>query len=191
VEISHTPPVHPEAARSGAGLLQVERDPSGSGRRRLTPRWRKLLMVVHLIVSLGLLGSDAAVLVLVIAGWLGSAASTVYPAAYLLGVTLLVPLGLLALVTGILQGLLTPWGLLRYWWVVVKLVLIVAGNLLAVFVLVPSLAAAAQTAATGTLPDNPFGLVRDASGATTVLIVTVVLSIYKPFGRLRGRMRRP
>jgi len=32
---------------------------------RLTPPWRKLLLVVHVIASVGLLGADAAVLTLV------------------------------------------------------------------------------------------------------------------------------
>lgn len=156
---------------------------------KLSPPWRKLLMVVHLIVAVGLLGSDLAVLVLVTSGWRGAEPVTVYPAAHLISVVVLVPLALLAVATGLLQGLLTPWGLLRHWWVTIKLVLTVAGTVLALFVLTPSLAGAEQAALAGmsVAPVDKIGLVRASSAASVVLIVTVVLSVYKPFGRLLGR----
>jgi hypothetical protein len=163
-------------------------------RWQLKPPWRKLLLSVHVIVSVGLLGSDAAVLVLCIAGARGSDPSTVYPAARLIGSTLLVPLALLALATGLVQGLLTPWGIARYWWVAISLAFTVAGIVLGTFVLVPTLGAAASAAAAGhgaqVLSVDRLGLVKDASAASIVLIVIVLLSVYKPFGRLRGRRRQ-
>lgn len=163
-------------------------------RWQLKPPWRKLLLSVHLIVSVGLLGSDAAVLLLCIAGARGSDPSTVYPAASLIASVLLVPLALLALATGVILGLLTPWGIVRYWWVAISLALTVAGIVLGAFVLVPTLGAAADaaTAAPGAqvLSVDRLGLVKDTSAASIVLIVTVLLSVYKPFGRLRDR-RRP
>lgn len=147
-------------------------------------------MVVHLIVAVGLLGSDLGVLVLVTDGWRGAAAVTVYPAAHLISVVVLVPLALLVVTTGVLQGLLTPWGLLKHWWVTIKLLLTIAGTMLALLVLTPSLAGAEQAALAGTgVPlSDKIGLVRSASAASVVLIVTVVLSVYKPFGRLLGRV---
>ncbi|MGZ3667209.1 MAG: hypothetical protein ACXVDA_22300 [Ktedonobacterales bacterium] len=115
-------------------------------RWRLKPLWRKLLLSMHLIVSVGLLGSDAAVLILCIAGARGSDPRTVYPAASLIASALLVPLALLALATGIILGLLTPWGIVRYWWVAISLTLTVGGIVLGTFVLVPTLGAAADAA---------------------------------------------
>lgn len=179
-------------ARSTSERVPSRRPRSTRSGRNLSPPWRKLLMAVHLIVSLGLLGSDLAVLVLVANGLRGADAVTVYPAAHLVGVTLLVPMALLAVATGVLQGLLTPWGLLRHWWVTIKLVLTAAGTVLALFVLTPSLAGAAQLATVGVqvpLADR-IGLVRDSSAASIVLVVIVLVSLYKPFGRLLGRVAR-
>jgi hypothetical protein len=151
----------------------------------LSPQWRKLLLAVHVIVSVGLLGTDAAVLALVTSGWLGSDPVTVYPAARLVGVILLLPLALLALVTGIALGLVTPWGLLRYWWVLISLLLTTAGTILAVAVLLPDLGAASAAAlARRTIP-TPSGLVSDSGAACCVLAATALLSYYKPFGRTR------
>lgn len=163
-------------------------------RWRLKSPWRKLLLSMHLIVSVGLLGSDAAVLMLCIAGARGSDPGSVYPAAYLIGSTLLIPLALLALASGVLLGLLTPWGIVRYWWVTISLALTAGGIVLGTFVLVPTLAAAADAATVTSGTQVPsvdrLGLVKDASAASIVLIVTVLLSVYKPFGRLRSRTRQ-
>lgn len=161
---------------------------------QLKPPWRKLLLSVHVIVSVGLLGSDAAVLLLCIAGARGSDPRTIYPAASLIASGLLVPLALLALATGIILGLLTPWGIVRYWWVAISLALTVAGIVLGTLVLVPTLGAAADAAiavpGAQALSVDRLGLVKDTSAASVVLIVTVLLSIYKPFGRLRDRRRQ-
>lgn len=156
-------------------------------RSRLSPRARKALMVVHLIGSLGLLGADAAVLVLGIAGATGSDPRTVYPAARLVGTVLLVPLAFVALGTGVLQGLLTPWGLVRHWWVTIKFGLTLAGTVLALVVLTPALRSAADAAVAGSAPAAPWELVRDAASASSVLVTTVLLSVFKPFGRVRRR----
>lgn len=157
---------------------------------RLSPPWRKLLLSVHVIVSVGLLGTDTAVLALVTSGWLGDAGPvTIYPAARLLGTDLLLPLALLALVTGLALGLLTPWGLLRYWWVLISLVVNTAGTVLAVFVLLPGLDAAATAALAGHAVASPSSLVRDSGAACGVLITTVAISYVKPFGRIRRRSR--
>ena len=80
----------------------------GRATRRLAPPWRKPLVSLHIIVSVGLLGADAAVLLLCVAGARGADPSTIYPAARLIGGNLLVPLALLALTSGLALGLLTP-----------------------------------------------------------------------------------
>ena len=162
----------------------------GRPKARLSPSWRKALRIVHVVASLGLLGADAAVLALVLAGWRGSNPLTVYPAGHMLGEFLVLPLALLALATGIALGALTPWGLLRYWWVLISLVFTTGGTLLAVFVLVPTLSVAADVALAGGVPADTYGLVKDAGGASVVLLVTVLLSYYKPFGRTLPPSRR-
>ena len=154
---------------------------------------RKGLLSLHIITSVGLLGSDAAVLVLSIAGARGAAPPSVYPPAALLGQWLILPLSVASLATGVALGLLTPWGVLRYYWTSLKLALNSAGLVLAWLVLLPSLDRAADQAhtalSTGLPAGDRLGLVRDSAAAMTVLVVTVLLSVYKPFGRLKlGRV---
>jgi hypothetical protein len=150
--------------------------------RRLPPRWRTALLTTHVATSVALLGADASVVLLASHG----SDPGVYPAAELLVSTLLVPLALAALVTGVALGLLTPWGLFRHWWVTLKLALTTAGAVLALVVLRPTVAGLAAAARAGVVPTatDRLELVRDAGAASVVLLVTVVLSVYKPFGRL-------
>jgi hypothetical protein len=160
---------------------------AGSATRRLAPRWRKLLLTTHVGASVGLLGTDATVLLLAVTGAQGRDPGAVYPAAQLIGSLLLVPAALLSLVTGVLLGLLTPWGLFRHWWVTAKLVLTTAGAVLSLVVLTPTLTGLADAAA-GPVPlAQRLELVRDSGAASLVLVVTLVLSVYKPFGRIRAR----
>ena len=158
---------------------------AGTSIRRLAPRWRKLLLTTHIGASVGLLGTDATVLLLAASGAQGRDPAAVYPAAQLIGSLVLVPAALLSLVTGVLLGLLTPWGLFRHWWVTAKLALTTAGAVLSLVVLTPALAALAD-AAGGPIPlARRLELVRDSGAASVVLLVTLVLSVYKPFGRVR------
>lgn len=159
---------------------------------RLSPRWRKTLVVVHVGTSVGLLGVDAAVLALDLAGAAGRDAPTVYPAARLLGGALLVPLALASLVTGMALGLFTPWGLVRHWWVAIKLTLTTAGTVLALVLLTPALSAAAGAALDGDVvpATQRWELVRNSGAASLVLVTTLVLSVVKPFGRIRRRSGR-
>jgi uncharacterized membrane protein len=162
-------------------------------RRQLAPPWRKLLLSIHLIASVGLVGTDAAVLTLNIAGWRHADAATIYPSAHLIGLWLLLPLAVASVVTGLLMGSLTRWGVTRYWWVTIKLVLNLAGLVLAITVLLPGLSDAANAASTLHAPgpdaNSRSGLVLDTAAASTVLITTVLLAVFKPFGRLRGQRR--
>ncbi|HEX2075956.1 MAG TPA: hypothetical protein VHF92_19430, partial [Geodermatophilus sp.] len=89
---------------------------------RLSPSWRTFLLVVHIGTSVGLLGADAAVLLLDVAGVRGSDPEAVYPAAELVATTLLIPLALASLLSGLALAPLTPWGLFRHWWVALKFV---------------------------------------------------------------------
>jgi uncharacterized membrane protein len=160
----------------------------GTPTRRLSPRWRKLLLTTHIGSSVGLLGTDATVLLLAVRGAQGSDPASVYPAAQLIGSLLLVPAALLSLLTGVLLGLLTPWGLFRHWWVLAKFGLTTAGAVLSLVVLTPALTELAE--ATGPIPlGQRLELVRDSGAASLVLVTTLVLSVYKPFGRIRASAR--
>lgn len=142
--------------------------------------------MTHVVTSVGWLGADAVLLVLATAGLAGAGAgpAAVYPAAELVCVVLIVPLSLLAWLTGVLCALGTRWGLLRHWWVVSKLALTTLMAVLVLVALTPSVRAAADAAETLSTQERSQ-LVVPPSVACTLLVLNVVLSVYKPWGRLR------
>jgi hypothetical protein len=166
--------------------------------RRLPPRWRNLLLTVHIVVAVGVLGSDLVLLTLGVTG-LASRDPELIRAGYLamglLGEAVLLPLALAAPLTGILLGLGTAWGLARHWWVLTKLVLTIAVATAAVFVLRPALNRAAAQALQVPLAELPaigIGQVGVAvtlapAGALLVLIAIVTLAVFKPWGQTRFR----
>jgi hypothetical protein len=153
---------------------------------RFPPRWRKALLVTHVVTSVGWLGADAVLLVLGIAGLSGNGAdpAVVYPAAELVCLTLIVPLSLLAWLTGVLCALGTRWGLLRHWWVTVKLAVTTVMAVLVLVALTPGVRAAADAAESLSTQERGQFLVPP-SVACTLLVFNAVLSVYKPWGRVR------
>jgi hypothetical protein len=110
-------------------------------------RWpRRLLLAIHLVASLGFLGSSLGVLVLTISGADGTAARDVYPAAQMLTVWLVEPLAIAAVVTGVTQALSSRYGLTKYWWVVIKLVITAVLAVVVMATLYPRIADAAGAA---------------------------------------------
>ena len=111
-----------------------------------------------------------------------------YVAMELVGLYMIVPLSLGALSTGLLQGLGTRWGLFRHYWVVVKFCLTLAATVLLLMHQFTAVAAAAEqvTDSSGEAFPNVGGLatqlVFDAGAAIVLLVVTTVLSVYKPWG---------
>jgi hypothetical protein len=151
---------------------------------------RRATLTAHVAVSVGWFGAVAVSLVLGVAGLLDrdpEVVRAVWLSLALVGWWALVPLSLLSLVTGLVQSLGTRWGLLRHYWVVVKLVLnlIATGVLLLYTQTLDTVADAARHASTDTLSSG--GLV-DASplvhslAALALLLGAIVLSIYKPTG---------
>ena len=168
--------------------------------RRLPRRWRNLLLAVHIAVAVGALGTDTILLTLAVTGLISRDPELIraaYLAMDLLVSTVLVPLALAALGTGVLLGLGTRWGLVRHWWVLAKLALTLVLASAAVFVLRPSLnEAAASTRALPLAELAGAGIGQVAVRAATapalgVLLLTtaVALAVSKPWGRTRFRRR--
>ena len=97
---------------------------------------------------------------------------------------MLIPLAFASLVTGIIQGLGTTWGLFRHYWVLFKLFLTV----FATFVLLIYMETFRVMAHIAADPTADLAIVRNPSPrfhavlALVVLLVTTVLAIYKPRG---------
>lgn len=167
----------------------------------LSPRWRRTWLTVHIACSVGWLGAVGVFLLLALTGL----ASTDPPRVTAVYLTLplviwgcIVPLSLAATLSGILQSLVTGWGLLRHYWVVIKLGLTVPATMVLLVHTRP--VAAVATAAS----EEPFGagaalghalpdrlqLVVAASAAALVLITVMTLGVVKPRGLTRYGQRR-
>jgi len=160
----------------------------------MTPALRKLALTAHVVSSVGWLGAVAAYLALAIAA-LSSAQPQIVRAAYLamepIAWAALIPLALASLLTGVVQALGTKWGLLRHWWVVMKLALTVFATFILLLhtpTTVGPLArlAEANRADPGALP----GEVLHARGGLLVLLAAAVLAIYKPPGMTQYGRRK-
>lgn len=151
----------------------------------LPRRARSVLLTLHVTLSVGWVGLDASLLVLV-ATALRTGDPAAAAAAGMLGTTLLAPFAFGALVTGLVLALATPWGLLRHWWVLVKFVITVALVGGGMGMLLPRL---------GLLADGAAGPVQvQALVSTSVALVLLgsatVLSVVKPWGRTPRGARR-
>lgn len=152
----------------------------------MTPRLRKFVLTVHVASSVGWLGAAAGFLALAVAGQTSQDAQmvrAVYLAAEPITWFALVPLSLASLLTGIVQSLGTPWGLFRHYWVLFKLLLTV----FATVILVQYTQTVSYLAGVATETDSAdLGGLRSYilhSGiGLLVLLVTTILSVYKPRG---------
>jgi uncharacterized membrane protein len=156
---------------------------------RFSPRTRKLLLLFHIISSMTWLGVDVGLLALSLTGYLSDDPVTVravYLSMNVLAFTVVIPVSLLALVTGVVLGLGTKWGLVRYHWVLVKLVITLITVGLTLFLLRPGLQqAAADIRVSPVLPDGGTGLLFPPIVSLTCYVFMTVISIYKPWGRTR------
>lgn len=160
----------------------------------MAPRIRRFALTAHVVSSVGWLGAIAVFLALSLAALTiddAQAVRAAYLAMDLAMWSVLVPLALASLVTGVLQGLGTKWGLMRHYWVLAKLLLTVVATVV--------LLAYTQTTSSmaGIAKQNvPLEQVRNVSPAlhaglaVAVLLTTTALAIYKPRGLTRYGWRR-
>jgi hypothetical protein len=156
----------------------------------MSVRLRKIVVVLHVISSVSWLGLTIGNLVLTITGLTSDNPTTqhaVYQVMGILGDTLFIPMSVTAFGTGTLLGLFTSWGLFQHRWVAVKFWLTLIAVVLTPLSLLPGIHAAAATVS-HTPPDQVADV--DASGAIsaacvslTMYTISVVLSIFKPWGR--------
>src|SRR5262245_2490379 len=94
----------------------------------MKPRLRKLALIAHVATSVGSLGAVAAFLALALAGLASDDAGiwrAVYVSMELATWFVILPVIAASLLTGLISSLGTSWGLVRQYWVVVKLILTV------------------------------------------------------------------
>ncbi len=167
----------------------------------MTPALRKMTITAHVAFSVGWLGAVAAFLVLSIAGLTSRDAEVVrgaYLSMDLISRFIVIPVSFAALATGLLQALGTPWGLFRYYWILVKFGLAIFATialLLHQFVVVAEAAKRVSGPATETLFSADLSslkieLVRAPSLAIVLLLVVTTLGVYKPWGLTRYGRRK-
>lgn len=175
---------------------------AGPGRPRtgafiLSRRWRRTTLILHIVAGGAWIGIDVMVAVLVWTGRFGGNADIrglAYRALAAFAVWPMLTSGLACLATGVLLGLGTKWGLLRYWWVAVKLALNLVLCALIILALEPGMDAVAEYGrelATGTAdPAAVSSLFFPPAVSLTALTVATVLSVVKPWGRTSRRNTR-
>jgi hypothetical protein len=159
---------------------------------------RKLALTAHIIASAGLTGAIACFLALAIAGLAGAEgqlARAAFPSMDLTARLIILPLALASLLTGLALSLGTSWGLVRYYWVLVKLVLTVVATAVLTLQL-PLIGRMATIAGAASrlgpdLDESRLSLAIHAAGGLAVVLFAMVLSVYKPRGRTRFRRRVP
>lgn len=164
---------------------------------RLGARTRKGVLVVHIVSAGAWIGIDVVMGVFVFTALLADDESTralCYRALELFAVWPLLTTGLLCLASGVVLGLGTKWGLVRYWWVAIKLALNVLLTALVLVALRPQvmemaeqgrrfMAGEAASLAVGDLIFPPIV-------SPTALLIAFVLAVFKPWGRIRKRPAR-
>ena len=161
----------------------------------MTPGIRKLALTAHITSTLGWLGAVVVFLALSVIGLTSRDAQTVRgvylvmePAAWLV----LVPFAIASLLTGIVQGLGTSWGLFRHYWVLFKLLIAIFVTII-LLIYMETFRVMARVAAD---PSTDLALVRNVSPtlhallALLVLLVATVLAVYKPRGVTRYGWRK-
>ena len=161
---------------------------------RLGARTRKGVLVVHIVSAGAWIGIDVVMAVLVFTALLTGSEGTralCYRALELFAVWPLFTTGLVSLASGVVLGLGSKWGLVRYWWVAIKLALNILLTVLVVVALRPEVIEMAEQGrrfVAGEAASLAVGdLIFPPIVSPTLLLVATVLVVFKPWGRIRKR----
>lgn len=163
-------------------------------RRRLGIRTRRAVLIAHIASAGAWLGIDVVMAVFIFtAVSTGNAAIKVlsFQALEMFAVWPLLVTGLICLFTGVILGLGSKWGVVRYWWVAVKLALNLILTGLVLVALRPQVVQSAEQARQwlagepATLAIGDFIYPPIVSPAA--LLIAMTLSVVKPWGLIRRR----
>lgn len=160
---------------------------------RLSQPLRKALLVLHMVCGIAWMGLDIALLVLAVTALRTSEAEVAYSSYRATTIAFPGPVLVLScgmVLTGLLLGWGTHWGLLRSWWVLVKLVLAIVMLALVFFSLAPTLngipalltAGLSAEALRESLTPLPTMLLFPPVVSFLMLAAAVILSVFKPWG---------
>ena len=163
-------------------------------RRRLGTNTRRVVLIAHIASAGAWLGIDVVMAVFILTALLTddpNVQALCYQALELFAVWPLVVTGLVCLVSGVILGLGTKWGLVRYWWVATKLALNVILTALVLVALRPEVAESAEQARRW-LAGEPASLrvedlIYPPIVSPTALLIAMTLAVAKPWGPIRRR----
>jgi hypothetical protein len=161
---------------------------------RLGKRGRKVALLVHIVSAGTWIGIDVVVAVLVGVGWFADSDSIRGVAYQALGLFVVWPMltsAVVCLGSGLLLGWGSKYGLVRYWWVTVKLFLNLLLTTLILVALKPAMPEVAEYGRS-LVAGQPDGtevsdLFFPPIVSLTLLTFATTLSIFKPWGRTRRR----
>ena len=114
-------------------------------------------------------------------------AHTLYELMRILTFSLAIPFSFIALASGAALALGTRWGLLRHWWVVAKLALLVATLATGALLTGPTIDTMVDATAPGGAGDSAAEkrLVVSIAAQGTMVLAALGLAVVKPWGRMR------
>lgn len=161
--------------------------------RKLGGRARKAVLLVHVLSAGAWLGIDLAMGTLVVVALSTEDPGTAGVAIQAVGLFAIWPMfgaSVVCMISGAVLGLGSKYGLVRYWWVATKLVLNAGMSLLIAFALRPGVEEAAGIGERMLAGDPaaviPSGILHPVVVAPTLLLFAYFLSVFKPWGRIRG-----
>lgn len=150
------------------------------------------MLTVHIVAAVGLLGDSAGFLAVAVRGTTtgdGALEAASYELLRMFSYVFGIPLSLVALGTGIVLGLGSPWGVFRSPWVTAKLVLLLSVLAVGALGIDPAL-----ESLRGGQAGSEGALVSAAAWQVLALTVATTLAVFKPGGRSwpgRRDERRP
>ena len=157
----------------------------------MTPRLRKLALAAHITLAVGWIGAVAGYIALDVTAATGKDAQTLracYLGMELIAWYVIVPLALASLVSGLVMSLGTRWGLFRYYWVLISLLLTIFATVV-LLVETQTISYYAGLAADPSASNDDLRALGStlvhSVGGTVVLGVILVLNVYKPRGMTR------
>lgn len=155
-------------------------------------RIRKAVVLAHVVTSVGWLGAVVAYVSLDFVAVMSRDVQLVRGAFLAMEVMIqavIVPLAIASVMIGLITAWCTPWGVLRHYWVLMKL-LATAMATVVLLLETPTIRSLADAASTASDPRELNGTLPHSVGGAVVLLLITGLSIFRPKGLTRYGWRK-
>ena len=154
----------------------------------MPPRLRKFALAAHIALAVGWIGAVAGYIALDVVAATGQDAQRLracYLAIEVIAWYVIVPLAIASLLSGLVMSVGTKWGLFRYYWVLISLLLTIIATVV-LLIETQTISSFADVAADPTTSSDDLRALGStlvhSVGGTVVLLVILVLNVYKPRG---------